>query len=72
LSNEAALRFSRHRAITAVMIASAALVLPIGLCAGLSPHLLLIGAAINVPSLHVGVAAQLAKLMDRVGRQNCS
>jgi MFS family permease len=41
LGNEAALRFGRHRAISAVMIASAALVLTIGLCAGLSPYLLL-------------------------------
>ena len=41
LGNEAALRFGRHRAITTVMIASAMLVLTIGLCAGLSPYLLL-------------------------------
>jgi hypothetical protein len=41
LGNEAALRFGRHRAITTVMVASAALVLTIGLCAGLSPYLLL-------------------------------
>jgi hypothetical protein len=41
LGNEAALRFGRHRAIATVMITSAALVLTIGLCAGLSPYLLL-------------------------------
>jgi predicted MFS family arabinose efflux permease len=41
LGNEAALRFGRHRAITTVMIASAALVLAIGLCASVSPYLLL-------------------------------
>ena len=41
LGNEAALRFGRHRAISTVMIVSAALVLTIGLCAGASPYLLL-------------------------------
>jgi predicted MFS family arabinose efflux permease len=39
--NEAAIRFGRHRAITRVMIASALMMLTIGLCAGLSPYLLL-------------------------------
>jgi len=41
LGNEAALRFGRHRAITAVMLASAAVALAIGLSAGASPLLLL-------------------------------
>ena len=41
LGNEAALRFGRHRAITAVMVASAAIALAIGLNAGSSPLLLL-------------------------------
>src|SRR5262249_26416481 len=41
LGNEAALRFGRHRAITAVMIASAAVALAIGLNVGSSPLLLL-------------------------------
>src|SRR4051812_18931571 len=39
--NEAAIRFGRHRAITCVMIASALMMLTIGVCAGLSPYLLL-------------------------------
>jgi MFS family permease len=39
--NEAAIRFGRHRAITCVMIASALMMLTIGLSAGLSPALLL-------------------------------
>jgi predicted MFS family arabinose efflux permease len=37
LGNEAALRFGRHRAITAVMIVSAAIAIAIGLSATLSP-----------------------------------
>jgi MFS family permease len=41
LGNEAAIRFGRHRAITIVQIASAALIATIGLCAALSPWLLL-------------------------------
>jgi predicted MFS family arabinose efflux permease len=41
LGNEAALRYGRHRAITVVMLASAAVALAIGLCAGASPLLLL-------------------------------
>src|SRR6516225_8779190 len=41
LGNEAALRFGRHRAITAVMVASAAVALAIGLNVGSSPLLLL-------------------------------
>jgi len=41
LGNEAALRFGRHRAITAVMVASAAIALAIGLNVGSSPLLLL-------------------------------
>jgi hypothetical protein len=41
LGNEAALRFGRHRAISAVMVASAAVALAIGLNAGSSPLLLL-------------------------------
>src|SRR5215813_7390990 len=41
LGNEAALRYGRHRAITAVMVASAAVALAIGLNAGASPLLLL-------------------------------
>jgi predicted MFS family arabinose efflux permease len=41
LGNEAALRFGRHRAITAVMIASAAVALAIGFNAEASPLLLL-------------------------------
>src|SRR5262249_5622230 len=41
LGNEAALRFGRHPAITAVMVASAAVALAIGLNVGSSPLLLL-------------------------------
>ena len=41
LGNEAAIRFGRHRAITAVQIASATIILSVGWCAGLSPYLLL-------------------------------
>jgi predicted MFS family arabinose efflux permease len=41
LGNEAALRYGRHRAITVVMISSAAVALAIGLNAGASPLLLL-------------------------------
>jgi predicted MFS family arabinose efflux permease len=41
LGNEAALRFGRHRAISVVMVASAAVALAIGLNAGSSPLLLL-------------------------------
>ena len=39
LGNELALKFGRHRAITVVMLASAAVALAIGLSAGLSPWL---------------------------------
>jgi predicted MFS family arabinose efflux permease len=41
LGNEAALRYGRHRAITIVMLASAAVALTIGFNAGASPWLLL-------------------------------
>jgi MFS family permease len=41
LGNEAALRFGRHRAITAVMVVSAAVALAIGFNVGSSPLLLL-------------------------------
>ena len=41
LGNEAALRYGRHRAVTAVMIASAAIALTIGLSVGASSWLLL-------------------------------
>jgi predicted MFS family arabinose efflux permease len=41
LGNEASIRFGRHRAITAIMLASAAVALSIGLSAGLSPLILL-------------------------------
>ena len=39
--NEASIRFGRHRAITTIMVASAAVGLSIGFCAGLSPLILL-------------------------------
>ena len=39
--NEASIRFGRHRAITIIMLASAAVGLSIGFCAGLSPLILL-------------------------------
>jgi predicted MFS family arabinose efflux permease len=42
LGNEAALRYGRHRAITAVMFVSAAVALAIGLSAAASPLLLLV------------------------------
>jgi predicted MFS family arabinose efflux permease len=42
LGNEAAIRFGRHRAITAVMIASALIAIGIGLSIGASPWLLLV------------------------------
>jgi len=41
LGNEASIRFGRHRAITIIMLASAAAGLSIGFCAGLSPLILL-------------------------------
>jgi MFS family permease len=41
LGNEAALRFGRHRALTVIMIASAAVALAIGLSVGAPPLLLL-------------------------------
>jgi hypothetical protein len=40
LGNEAALRYGRHRAITAVMVVSAAVALAIGLNAGSTPLVL--------------------------------
>lgn len=42
LGNEAALRFGRHRAITGVMVCSAAVAVAIGVTAGLSPWLSLV------------------------------
>ena len=42
LGNEASIRFGRHRAITAIMIASAAVAFAIGFCATLPPFLLLL------------------------------
>jgi predicted MFS family arabinose efflux permease len=42
LGNEAALRYGRHRAVTAVMIGSAIVAIAIGLCAGASPMILLL------------------------------
>ena len=54
LGNEFALRFGRHRAITAVMFASAAVALLIGLFADKSPWLLLplmLVYAITVPAI---------------------
>ena len=53
LGNEAALRFGRHRAITAVMLVSAAAGIAIGLSAGASPLLLLLLVllyAITIPA----------------------
>jgi len=53
LGNEAALRFGRHRAIAAVMLVSGAIALAIGLCAAMSPWLLLIlvlSYAITIPA----------------------
>jgi predicted MFS family arabinose efflux permease len=53
LGNEAALRFGRHRAITAVMLVSAAAGTAIGLSAGASPLLLLLLVllyAITIPA----------------------
>lgn len=53
LGNEFALRFGRHRAITAVMVSSAAVALLIGVCADRSPWLLLpliLAYAITVPA----------------------
>ena len=41
LGNEASIRFGRHRAITAIMLASAAVALCIGFSAGFSPLILL-------------------------------
>jgi hypothetical protein len=41
LGNEAALRYGRHRAISVVMVTSAAVALAIGSSAGSSPLLLL-------------------------------
>jgi predicted MFS family arabinose efflux permease len=42
LGNEASIRFGRHRAITAIMFASAAVALAIGFSAPLSPSILLV------------------------------
>jgi predicted MFS family arabinose efflux permease len=53
LGNEAALRFGRHRAIAAVMMVSGAIALAIGLCAAMSPWLLLIlilSYAVTIPA----------------------
>jgi predicted MFS family arabinose efflux permease len=53
LGNEAALRFGRHRAITAVMLCSALVAAAIGLTAGVSPWLsllLLLCYAFTVPA----------------------
>jgi hypothetical protein len=53
LGNEAALRFGRHRALTAMMIASAAVAVAIGLSVQASPALLLVLLllyAVTVPS----------------------
>ena len=53
LGNEAALRFGRHRAIAAVMLVSGAIALAIGLCAAMSPWLLLIlvlSYAVTIPA----------------------
>ena len=53
LGNEAALRFGRHRAISIVMLASAAVAIAIGFTAGLSPWLtllLLLCYAFTVPA----------------------
>jgi MFS family permease len=41
LGNEAAIRFGRHRALTAVMSLSAIVTAAVGLCAGASPYILL-------------------------------
>jgi len=53
LGNEAAIRFGRHRAITAVMFASGAVALSIGMSAGASPTWLLVLVllyAITIPA----------------------
>ena len=50
--NEAALRFGRHRAITTVMVVSSALILTIGLSAGLSPFWLLVLVLLHAVSLN--------------------
>jgi MFS family permease len=53
LGNEAAIRFGRHRAITAVMFVSGAVALAIGLSAGASPTWLLVLVllyAITIPA----------------------
>jgi predicted MFS family arabinose efflux permease len=50
--NEAAIRFGRHRAITAVQLLSGALVLAIGLCAGVSAYLLLPLVLLHAVSLN--------------------
>jgi MFS family permease len=50
--NEAAIRFGRHRAISIVMCTSAALILAIGLAAGLSPWLLLVLVLLHAVSLN--------------------
>jgi predicted MFS family arabinose efflux permease len=42
LGNEAALRYGRHRALTVIMIASALVAFVIGLCAGMSPIVVLV------------------------------
>jgi MFS family permease len=60
LGNEAALRFGRHRAITVVMLVSAAVALAIGLSADMSPVLLLALVLIY------GVMCRHRKLFGRV------
>ncbi len=69
LGNEAALRFGRHRAITAVMIVSAAVAIAIGLGATLSPWivlLLVLVYGVTVPAdsgaLTAGMSASAAPL----------
>ena len=50
--NEAAIRFGRHRAITCVMLASAALIFALGLSTTLSPWLLLVLVLLHAVSLN--------------------
>jgi predicted MFS family arabinose efflux permease len=63
LGNEAALRLGRHRAVSIVMVASAAIAVLIGVCAGQSPWLLLpliLLYAITVPADSGALTAGMA------------
>jgi predicted MFS family arabinose efflux permease len=71
LGNESALRFGRHRAIAAVMLASGAVAVVIGLCATLSPWLLLVLIliyAVTIPADSGALTSGMAASADPASR----